>query len=420
MEQKNYFWQNSLGKVAIISAMALLLLIPLGMVRRQVRERSDNHSQAMNDITKSWGSAHTFAGPTLEQYTVSKDSGKETLSAILYPDSLKYVVNAVSSELHRSVYDVSVYTADLSIQGCYVLDAKILEADLIKLSLCMGDLKGIQGMPTFMLNGIELNISSDALSTSSIQVIKAEIALPEGAREGDVLPFLVTMKVNGTESLFITPVGRVTEVLMTSDYPDPSFVGDYLPAERDVRADGFTARWYVSQIARTSSSGYSFGVRMVKPVTQYRQTERATKYGLLIIFLVFIAGFVVEIISKKPINIIQYLVIGASLVLFYSLLLAFSDFLSFGPSYLIAAVMTTVALSAYFRGIVRNKWAYLLAGLVALTYGVIYILLQMETFAFLTGTLLLFLILCIIMALTRNMKFEDAKLFRAAKKPASE
>ena len=155
---------------------------------------------------------------------------------------------------------------------------------------------------------------------------------------------------------------------------------------------------------------------MVKPVTQYRQTERATKYGLLIIFLVFIAGFVVEIISKKPINIIQYLVIGASLVLFYSLLLAFSDFLSFGLSYLIAAVMTTVALSAYFRGIVRNKWTYLLAGLVALTYGVIYILLQMETFAFLTGTLLLFIILCIIMALTRNMKFEDPKLFRAAKK----
>ena len=98
------------------------------------------------------------------------------------------------------------------------------------------------------------------------------------------------------------------------------------------------------------------------------------------------------------------MVIGASLVLFYSLLLAFSDFLSFGLSYLIASVMTTVALGGYFVGIMKNKWAYLITGLVALAYGVIYILLQMETFAFLAGTLLLFIILCVIMFLTRNMK----------------
>ncbi|MBO7604146.1 MAG: inner membrane CreD family protein, partial [Bacteroidales bacterium] len=113
-----------------------------------------------------------------------------------------------------------------------------------------------------------------------------------------------------------------------------------------------------------------------------------------------------EFISKKPINIIQYLVIGASLVLFYSLLLAFSDFLSFGIAYLIASVMTTVALGAYFVAIVKNKWAYLLAGLVALAYAVIYVLLQMETYAFLVGTLILFVILCVIMFLTRNLKMD--------------
>jgi inner membrane protein len=93
-------------------------------------------------------------------------------------------------------------------------------------------------------------------------------------------------------------------------------------------------------------------------------------------------------------------------VLFYALLLAFSDFLAFGLSYLIAAVMTTAALGLYFIGIVKNKWAYFLTGLVALAYGVIYVLLQMETFAFLAGTLLLFLILCVIMSLTRNLKLD--------------
>lgn len=408
MEKKSFFWQNTLIKVCIISVLALLMLIPLNMIRKQVDERSHNHSQSVSDITRNWGSAQTFTGPWISySYLVEKEKEKETIKGSLFPDSLKYVVNTASQELHRSIYDVSVFTADMTIEGLFVLDANLLKAEKAELILNMDDLKGIQGNPSFLLNGKELKIKSGEKG------IKAEIALEESSKEGDAIPFTVTMKINGAESLFFKPVGSLTEVQMTSDYPDPSFGGDFLPVERDVRPDGFTAKWLISQITMASPSANSFGVRMVKPVTQYRQTERATKYGLLIIFLVFIAGFVVEIISKKPINIIQYLVIGASLVLFYSLLLAFSDFLSFGISYLIASVMTTAALCAYFVGIVKNKWAFLLTGLVALAYGVIYVLLQMETFAFLAGTLLLFLILCVIMFLTRNLKIDDPKLVPA-------
>lgn len=404
MEKKSFFWQNTLIKVCIISVLALLMLIPLNMIRKQVDERSHNHSQSVSDITRNWGSAQTFTGPWISySYLVEKEKEKETIKGSLFPDSLKYVVNTVSQELHRSIYDVSVFTADMTIEGLFVLDANLLKAEKAELILNMDDLKGIQGNPSFLLNGKELKIKSGEKG------IKAEIALEESSKEGDAIPFTVTMKINGAESLFFKPVGSLTEVQMMSDYPDPSFGGDFLPVERDVRPDGFTAKWLISQITMASPSANSFGVRMVKPVTQYRQTERATKYGLLVIFLVFIAGFVVEIISKKPINIIQYLVIGASLVLFYSLLLAFSDFLSFGISYLIASVMTTAALCAYFVGIVKNKWAFLLTGLVAFAYGVIYVLLQMETFAFLAGTLLLFLILCVIMFLTRNLKMDDPK-----------
>ena len=272
------------------------------------------------------------------------------------------------------------------------------QEDRQKDEMNMNQLKGIQGNPTFTLGGEELKIKSgDGGLWADIK---------PAAKEGDVLPFSVTMRINGSESLFFRPVGHLTEVEMTSDFPDPSFSGDFLPVEREVREDGFTAKWEVSQITMAKPSESSFGVKLVKPVTQYRQTERALKYGLLVIFLVFLAGFVVELVSKKPINVVQYLVIGASLVLFYTLLLAFSDFLSFGISYLNAAVMTTGALCGYFIGIVKSKWAFLLAGLVAVAYGVIYVLLQLESFAFLAGTLVLFLILCIIMLLTRNLKFE--------------
>ena len=400
MEKNHSLWQGSLVKIGLIALLALLMNIPLLMIRGQINERSAQHTSAVLDISGSWGESQIFSGPWITyKYQIGKDDkDKETVTAGLYPDSLKYLVNSTSQELHRSIYDVSVYTADIQIEGSFTIDSKMPEAINAELVLEMEGLKGIQGHPLFTVGGEELKVMSGNKG------IKTELRIPEGAKEGDVLPFTVSLKVNGSESLYFKPVGNLTEVVMESDYPDPSFGGDYLPLERDVREDGFTARWLVSQITMTNSSANSFGVRLVKPVTQYRQTERATKYGILVILLIFIAGFVVEIISRKPISIIQYLVIGASLALFYSLLLAFSDFLPFGKSYLIASVMTTAALGAYFIGITKSKWAYLLTGLVALAYGVIYILLQMETYAFLAGTLLLFLILCVIMYLTRNLK----------------
>ena len=405
METKTNFWQNFLLKICIICVLALIMLIPLSMIRKQVNERWEQHCTSLNDISRSWGKSQTFFGPYISyNYDIGKDE-KETVKASIYPDSLKYVVNTTSQELHRSIYDVSVFTADMNISGNIIIDKKFPTVKNGCLVLNMSDLKGIQGYPVFVIDGKESRIKSGDNG------IRAEFTLPEGAKEGDSLPFSVSMKLNGSESLFFKPVGSITEVEIASDYPDPSFAGDFLPVERKLGTDGFTARWLISQITMDSPTSTSFGVKLMKPVTQYRQTERATKYGLLVIFLVFIAGVVVEIVSKRPINIIQYLVIGASLVLFYSLLLAFSDFLSFGVSYLIASTMTTAALCGYFSGIVKNKWAYLLTGLVALAYGVIYVLLQMETFAFLAGTLVIFIILCIIMALTRNLKMDDPKFF---------
>ncbi|MBR4001092.1 MAG: cell envelope integrity protein CreD [Bacteroidales bacterium] len=395
------FWGNPIVKVCIISVLALLMGIPLIMIRNQINDREYQHQHSLDHITDSWGHPQTFSGPYI-RYDYLKETGEEkekkTVSETLYPDDLRYEVSSAAKELHRSIYDISVYTADLTIQGNFIVDERLAAVGSGELILGMDDLKGIQGEPSFNLSGKDLKVKASSYG------IMAEITLEDGTREGDVIPFQVSLKINGSESLSFKPAGRITQVEMRSDYPDPSFFGDFLPTERDIRPDGFTAKWSVSQLTMASPTDNNFGVNLVKPVTQYRQTERAAKYGILIVFLIFIAGFVVEMVSKKSINLIQYMVIGASLVLFYSLLLAFSDFLSFGLSYLIASVMTTAALGGYFAGIVKSKWAWLLTGLVALAYGIIYILLQMETFAFLAGTLLLFIILCVIMKLTKDMK----------------
>ena len=407
METKNYFWQSLLIKVGLIAVLALLMLIPLSMIRKQTEERKDRNSETIQDITRNWGSDQTFSGPWLNykyERVVDKEGKKETLTGSIKPQNLTYEIKATSKELHRSIFDVNVYTADVEISGEYRIDSRLASLDRGHIQLKISDLKGIQGIPSVTLDGKPLKV------TSTEGALDATATIGSSQKEGDILPFKINLTINGSQNLSVKPLGNLTTVTMESDYPSPSFTGDFLPAERDVREDGFSAKWVVSEFTLSSPSSNYFGVNLIKPVTQYLQTERATKYGLLVIFLVFLAGIVVEIVSKRPINIIQYLVIGASLVLFYSLLLAFSEFIAFCLSYLIAAAMTTAALTVYFVGIVKSRWAYLLGGLVGLTYAVIYVLLQLETFAFLTGTLLLFAILCVIMLLTRNLQVGDPKL----------
>ena len=189
--------------------------------------------------------------------------------------------------------------------------------------------------------------------------------------------------------------------------PTPSFKGDFLPTEREIRDDGFSAKWVVSQINRGGPEESVFLVDLLQKVTQYQQATRTLKYGILIIVLVFIAGLIVELVGKREISIIQYLVIGLSLVLFYALVLSFSEFMSFGLAYALAATMTTLALLGYFRGILKDKTAYLLVALVALAYIVSYVLVQMETYALLSGSLILFVVLAVVMYFTRNLNKKE-------------
>ena len=146
----------------------------------------------------------------------------------------------------------------------------------------------------------------------------------------------------------------------------------------------------------------TFGVELIVPVSQYQQTMRSVKYSFLIILLVFMAIYLVESISRKNVSIVQYIVTGFSLCLFYLILLSLTEYISFSMAYLTASVMTTAALGCYFSAILRSWSAWLFAGAVAGLYGFIYILLQLETASLLVGTAALFVLLCTVMYFTRN------------------
>ena len=412
--------KNSLPlKIALMGVLALLMLIPLAMIQGLVHERQNAADSSRDEVAASWGRAQTLTGPVLRfvyDLEVADAKGQKTVKEetdTVYPRSLDYDIDISTQTLHRSIYDVMVYGSEVVVTGDFVIPSGYGKKDLKDMSVCMGlsDLRGIEGSVDITLGGDAYSFhsgSSGYIDGNKMAVRQSNLSEPveldKALMDGKTaVPFRLTYRVKGSSSLMVRPYGETTEVKMRSDCPDPSFTGDFLPSDRSVTDEGFTARWSVSEINRGNPDDTSFGVNLLQGVTQYQQTTRSAKYGILVILLVFIAGLTVELVGRKKIELVQYLVIGLSLVLFYALVLSFSEFMRFPVAYGLAALMTVAALFGYFRGILRDRSAWLLTALVALAYLLSYVLLQMETYALLAGTLVLFVLLVGIMYLTRNL-----------------
>lgn len=412
---------NSLPlKLALTAVMALLLLIPLSMVKNQIQDRQWALSDSRKEVAGSWGLDQTLTGPVLQinyEEWGKNASGESFLlnkTSDIYPRTLNYEIETTTQELHRSIYDIMVYGADVVVTGDFVIPAYYGKKDLTSESVWVGisDLRGIDGEVVFHLADEEYSLrdGSDAKNSNGRPRLTEPVQLESVIMDGkSVLPFRLTYRIRGSSSLMVKPYGEITEVRMHSNCPDPSFTGDFLPSEREVGEEGFTARWSVSKINRGDPDDTSFGVNLLNGVTQYQQTTRSAKYGILIILLVFVACLTLELMGKKSINLVQYLVIGLSLVLFYALVLSFSEFMPFLAAYTLSAVMTVGALFFYFRGILRDQSAWLLTCLVAVAYLLSYVLIQMETYALIAGTLVLFALMAGIMYLTRNLNRPEKK-----------
>lgn len=393
-------------KVSLVAAISLLLLIPLAMIKGVIKDREQTKDSAKMEVANSYAMLQTVYAPYLVSYVVEtktvdkmlEPSGKQNYieDYDTYSLQVDYTADVETDVLHRSIYDVIVYNSKVKISGKFPITEKAVVARNNVFRFKVTDIKGFSNPSQLTFGGQTFELRRQA------DEYVANVVFPQGVKAGDIIDFAFTFDLKGTESLFFRPSREGnTTVAICSSYPHPSFQGEMLPNTREVSDDGFSATWSVSSF--NSSSYDDMGVKFVDPANPYQQSMRSAKYGMLIIVLVFVAGLFVEFLTRKEINPIQYAVIGLSLVLFYSLLVAFSEFMTFGVAYIIAALMTTGALMFYFRAILKSRSAYTLGGFVAVVYALNYMLLQMETYALLAGSVVLFLLLCVVMYLTANM-----------------
>lgn len=421
--KKTFLESNrSLIKGTLIMALILLLMIPAQFIHSLVQEREERQDEVIAEVSSKWGESQRVEGPYLYiPYYASGDSSK-TRAMVLLPEQLAIKGTAIPEVRHRSIYDVFLYRADLTLSGYFdlgVLKSKNILAEQVywneaRLLSSLSDIRGMESIATLKWNQQKLNmeISPVALHTGGTMLgARVEIQGMDAKAE-----FELSLNMKGSSYLHFVPLGKTTTVDLQSPWTMPAFDGAYLPNEPAViDKDGFKAHWQILHISREYpqlwdadkpyvTANTSFGVKLVDPADGYSKTTRSTKYALLFIALTFSVFFLVEIFQKKQIHPFQYLLVGFALTVFYFLLLSFTEHFGFNLAYLVSALATVLLIAGYTWSVFRRV-KIALGFTLALTalYFYIFIIIQLEDLSLLVGSLGLFFILTLIMFMTRKV-----------------
>jgi inner membrane protein len=428
-------------KLGAIALLILLLLIPLLMINGVIQDRQQLRDGVLEDIARSSSYSQQLSGPlmvvpyrkTVRTWKTNEktnqryqDVGEERGRLYFLPERFE-LDGQVQTELRsRGIYEARLFHADNRISGSFSVPAQLgIKEDFADyrfdqpfLAVGISDIRGIENALKLELNGQKL----DFVPGSQVGWLGegVHVTLPAlDTQQATELAFGFDLRLQGTGQLQVLPVGKTSKVSLAANWPHPSFIGNYLPAQREITDQGFTANWQTSffstnlQEALNSCvsgghceafSGRSFGVSFIDPVDQYLKSDRAIKYALLFIVLTFAGFFLFEVLKSLAVHPVQYALVGVALAFFYLLLLSLSEHIGFALAYLLSASSCVALIGFYVCHVLRSVRHGLSfsAGLAAL-YGLLYGLLSAEDYALLMGSLLLFGLLGVFMVLTRKL-----------------
>ena len=413
---------NAFFKVLIIGGLILLLLIPALLIRNLIDERKDLRSSAVEEVSEKWAGYQTVRGPFLSipYYEYDKDGKSiETHYLNVMPENLKVTGDITTQKLHRGIYDVVVYHSNLNISGNFGnvdfagVPKDRLCFDRAVLSMGISDLRGVEEQLSIHLGdadyGFEAGLPNHNVAWTGVQSL---VNLQDSLNEN--LPFSITLKLKGAGDMSFSPMGASTEVRLTSDWNNPSFMGSFLPTERTVDEKGFSAVWKMMHLNRNVPKSWKddayavgnsdFGVMLLLPVDGYQKTERCVKYSILFTTITFLVFFFVEISRKKLLHPLHYLLVGAALLVFYTLLLSISEYVTFNLAYLIASLATILLITLYSEAVLKSwKLGLFVGGVLAILYGYMFTILQLQDYALLAGSIFIFVVLCLVMYFSRKV-----------------
>jgi inner membrane protein len=423
-------------RLLTVGFFVLLLQIPIAMIGGQVYERQARGIEAATEVSSKWGNQQFISGPVLvvpytyrwvEKRRKDKEIEEvehiESRAAAFLPDNLDIRAVSTNETRKRGIFAVPVYRLELMVTGRFSrprfedlsIEPLAIAWERMHLVIGIADTRAIQKETAVSWSGASIPFLPGTGSFQDAESgIHTTVSFPEGT---DSVEFSLPLELNGSQGIYFAPFGQSTTVNLTSNYPHPSFQGNWLPNERTVSDSGFGAEWSIPFLGRNYPQSWTstgefrdairasqFGVAFLNPVDHYRMAERSVKYAALFILLTFATLWLFEVRAGVRVHPIQFLMLGGALCLFYLLLLALSEHIAFVLAYVISSIAVIGMVAAYgivvLRGLHR---ALAVATGVALLYAYLYVLLVNEDYALLMGSIGLFLILGLIMYATRKV-----------------
>jgi inner membrane protein len=449
--------ESIMVKLFSIGFLILVLLIPSVWIQDLISERKQRASAVIDEVAAKWSGRQIVSGPILvipyrKQEVIDKGNDEKEIRehverAFFLPENLDITGTVNPETLHRGIFDAVVYSSKLQVNSMFSkpdfaslnISDELIDWKDAYLIFGITDLRGISDNPVITVGGanissapsnnIGVNISkvirpvADEYNnervidqaTSSIEESSKGIVARLGwtSAESFRSALDVALNIKGSESLNFVPTGKTTSVNLSGPWSSPSFDGEFLPDPREVTDAGFIATWKVLHFNRPFSQqwtennqqlgGSDFGLRLIVPVDQYQKTMRTAKYGVLVILLTFVALFLVEITQKIRIHPFQYILIGAALIIYYCLLLSFSEQVGYNTAYAIASIATIILISLYSRSFLDKKLNLLFTFLLTIFYTFILVIILQQDYSMLLGSIGLFIIVGFLMYFSRKV-----------------
>lgn len=429
-------------KFLVLGVLAVMFTVVFAVIGGIRADRERYRAQVVREVSESTAGPQSVTGPVLvipyrqrvEYRSTDSLSGRVVVGErlvdrqlVLLPDSLSITGTAAVDARKRGIHEARVIEADLMVNATFHSAGPTIARDAAEwrpgfLVVGVSDSRGLRRTPEIAWNGTPVTVTPGSRVRWAVHGFAAD---PEPWSPIDGPPAHVRMhlRLTGTERLSFVPVGKETEVRLSSPWPHPSFQGRILPDTREVHADGFQASWHLSHFASGIEdvvprlrdeggdvfAGYDFGVSFISPIDVYRLTDRAVKYGMLFVLLTFVGFLLFEVLRRLDIHPVQYGLVGFALATFFLLLLSLSEHISFAISYLLASAACLGLIIYYVTHVLRSRGRAFGfgAGLAAL-YALLYVVLRSEDYALLLGTLVVFGVLAFVMVATRRVDWSRA------------
>lgn len=418
------------AKALLIGALVLLLFIPLTLLQGLVSERSALRQHAYDKVAEGWGGDLVMGGPVLVVPTETRVGEGDKVriqrsDLYLLPARLDadVVLDLQPEPRYVGIYAVPVYLSKVRMSGQFEMAALrpyldqpgvTYRWDQSRLRLPLSQVRSLREVRRARFGDTDVKLGP--AGPGMYQAVEATID-PAVFTKAVSVAFSFETVLAGSRGFSVMPVGSSTHVSMQSDWPHPAFQGAFLPTARTINQDGFTANWQVLELNRAYRQAFfdheveatafqqsALGVGLYQAVDVYQRVERATKYALLFIALTFLTFFAWEQVSRTRIHPLQYLLVGLALSVFYLLLIALSEHISFALAYLMAATALVLLIGIYIAGALGGHRRGVFAGAaMTVVYGLLYVLVLSEDYALLIGAITLFAALAAVMLVTRRI-----------------